>query len=729
MHVVMSVVRPLALPGRRLPVLLVLTVLLALGTASAHAQTASIIGTIRDSTSGRPLDGATVILVNTPLNTTSDRRGRFAIGGLAAGRYTVLVTAMGFAADSAPGIVLVEGQEYDVTMSLHRVALRLQEVVVTGSRVIERREEAVASVAALTGEEILDRNVITSNQALTFVPGVTFNGSNQMDIRGATGLSRGIGSRVLMLLDGHPILTGDGGEIDFGTIPLLDLDRVEVVKGAYSATYGSNALGGVVNLLTTPIESEPHTVLRGHVGTYTYPQQYEWSDGRQGAFGIGLQHSRRIGGIGGRIALGYEGTNGFSENGESSRWLSRVKLASGPRGTPWQAYGVFVRERAGEFFVWRSQDEPFLVPTTAAGNYTMAHSALTGGSVTPIATATTLLRFSPFANFHRIRNHFNDNNDWHNAFKPGLIAQLSWYGGGRHALTVGADAAHTWVRSNFLGQPMILDVAAFVQDEVRLTKTLKAALGVRLDHHQAGSGDAEWTVSPKVGLAVRVSPRTTVRASIGAGYRAPSAIEQFVASRQFGFEVIPNPALQGERAWSGEIGTTVTVLDRVRLDAAVFGSTYRDLIAPGPAPGRPFVFQFQNVSRARVAGLDVGVTAHVVPDKLELQTTYLLLDTEDRATNRSLPYRSRHNVTGTLTMFQGLAAVDVRYRSRVEEVLVYPLDPRSDVTVVDLRLGYRALNLLWQLKVANVFNQFYVDVQERTPGAPRAIQITAVHGL
>jgi outer membrane receptor protein involved in Fe transport len=230
-------------------------------------------------------------------------------------------------------------------------------------------------------------------------------------------------------------------------------------------------------------------------------------------------------------------------------------------------------------------------------------------------------------------------------------------------------------------------------------------------------------------MAVRVAPRATIRASVGAGYRAPSIIEQFVSSQQFGFRVVPNPELKGEHAWSGEIGTTVTVLDRVRVDAALFGSLYRDLIGPAPAPDQPFVFQFRNVSRARVVGADIGINAFVVPDVVEVQASYLFLDTEDRDTGQPLPYRSRHNVTGTVNLLRGLAGVDLRYRSRVEEVLAYPLDPRSDATVVDVRLGYRALNVLWQLKVANLFNRFYVDVQERNPGAPRSIALTAVYGL
>ena len=156
---------------------------------------------------------------------------------------------------------------------------------------------------------------------------------------------------------------------------------------------------------------------------------------------------------------------------------------------------------------------------------------------------------------------------------------------------------------------------------------------------------------------------------MGAGYRAPSAIEQFVSSQQFGFRVVPNPDLKGEYAWSGEVGSSVRLFDMVRVDAAVFGSVFEDLINPAPAPNQPFVFQFQNVSRARVMGLDVGMQAQVVPRTVEVQASYLYLDTEDRETGAELPYRSRHNVTGTLNVLSGLAGVDVRYRSRVQEVL------------------------------------------------------------
>jgi outer membrane receptor protein involved in Fe transport len=207
--------------------------------------------------------------------------------------------------------------------------------------------------------------------------------------------------------------------------------------------------------------------------------------------------------------------------------------------------------------------------------------------------------------------------------------------------------------------------------------------------------------------------------SVGHGYRSPSAIEQFVNTTQFGIRVIPNPALTGERSWSGEAGVTTTLVPGMRLDASAFQSEYRDLIGPASAPGQFFVFQFRNVNRARVRGLDLSVKTGLADDLLALEGTYLLLDSKDLDTQLPLPYRSRQNVTGTLTALRGLLGLDVRFRSRVQEVLQYPLDPRNRVTVVDLRLGYRVAGVAVQAKVTNLFQAFYVDVMERNPGAQR----------
>jgi len=707
-----------------------LAAVLTLAPGALAAQTGVLSGTVRDAASREALAGAIVVLRGTPLAAVTDHAGRFTFRELAARRYVLFGTAIGYAGDSLPLGALVDGERRDVTLLLEVVPLLLEEMIVTAGRGVERSDEAAASVAVLSSRELVDRNVNTVDKALAFVPGVTFNGEEMLDIRGSAGFARGIGSRVLLMLDGHPILSGDGAELDFRSLPLLDLDRAEVVKGAYSAVYGSNALGGVVNLVTAPVELTPATAVRVHGDLYDFRTEHDWSGERQQAFGVGVQHSRRLGPVGARLFVGHEASDGFTENGEYRRWLGRVKLGGAPGSRhPWDAYAVFAHERSGEAFLWRSAAEPYRVPESEAGNHTVGYKLLAGAAVTPHARATTLVRLSPYLNVNSLENFFQDNGDWHRAVKPGLAAEFAWHGNPGHALQVGVDGAYTWVTSNYIGSPRIVDLAAFSQDEVQVSRALKGTFGVRLDYHTTDLTAREWSLSPKLGLALRLAPGATLRASIGRGYRAPTAIEQFVSSRQFGFEVIPNLGLTGEHAWSGEVGTSVTVARRLRVDAGAFASLYSDLISPGPTPGQPFVFQFQNVARARVAGVDVGMNAELLPRAVELQATYLVLATEDRDTGQPLPYRARHNVTGTLTVLGGLAGMDVRYRTRVENVLAFPLDERTDVTLVDLRVGYRLLSVLWQARVANLFNRFYVDVQERNPGAPRSFTLTAVYGL
>jgi outer membrane receptor for ferrienterochelin and colicins len=692
--------------------------------AQGAGATAAVSGTVIDAASRAGISDAVVTLRGTLLSARTDDSGRFRIPNVPPGRYTIRVLAIGFAADSLADVTLVGGDERAVSLALQPSPVGLADVIVTASRAPERAEESGASVSVLASAELARRNVTTLDQALVFEPGVTFN-AGQMDIRGSTGLARGVGSRVLLMLDGHPILSGDGGEIDFESLPLLDVDRVEVVKGAYSALYGSNALGGVVNVLTDPVEERSQTLMRAHYGVWQIPDRFRYTTGALDEMGFGLQHSRRVGDLGVRVYLGREVSDGYRQDDRKSRWLGRVKLAA-PTGSshPWDAYAIWAREIDGEFFTWRSPSEPFQVDDSTVNDHELDYKLLTGASFTPVVGSRALLRVSPYVNYNSVQNYFSDNSDHHRATRLGGTTDLSLRAGDRHALDFGADVAHTVVTSNFLGPHHINDDALFWQDHIDLSPRWSASLGARLDYHDATGGRPEWSPSPKVGLIFRPVETVTLRVSAGHGYRSPSAIEQFVNTTQFGIRVIPNPDLRGERAWSGEVGVTATPWPRLRVDGSVFQSEYRDLIGPTLAPGQLTVAQFRNLTRARVRGLDVGVRSRLLSNVLDLEANYLLLQTRD-SSGAPLPYRSRHNLTGTLSALGGLVDLDVRFRSRVEQVLQYFTDPRRAYTVVDLRVAYQVAGIALQAKVSNLFQTFYVDVQERNPGEPRHVSLTA----
>src|SRR5689334_10255838 len=175
---------------------LALGVLLRAGVAAAQMPGA-LVGEARDAATGRPLEGARVLIRPGGLAAlTTGPDGRFVVGGLVPGPYRLLVSLVGFAPDTLPSLEVRPGDTLRVAVTLRAVALDLPGIVVTASRAPQRVEDAPASVAVLRGDEVIRRDVTSVDGALAFVPGVTFNGSGQMDIRGSTGSAGGIGSRV-----------------------------------------------------------------------------------------------------------------------------------------------------------------------------------------------------------------------------------------------------------------------------------------------------------------------------------------------------------------------------------------------------------------------------------------------------------------------------------------------------------------------------------------------------
>jgi outer membrane receptor for ferrienterochelin and colicins len=706
--------------------LLAAVALLAVPAASALAQDGAVRGVVRNARTDSTVAGAVVIVSGTLLGATADEGGRFRLPGVPAGAATLRVFAIGYTSHTER-VTIVAGRTLDLSVRLAPSALSIAPVVVTASRRPEAAAQAAVSVSELPAVEIMRHDVSNIEAALPFVPGVTFNGPGQMDIRGSTGTAAGVGSRVLILLDGHPMLSADGGEIIWEALPLLDVQRVEVIKGAYSAVYGSNALGGVANIITSPIATDPRTVIRAHYDYIQVPGEYRFADHAPTADGVELQHSQVIGGVGVRVAGSREASDGAMQNGNYARWFLRTKVTSRPGSAhPWDGYAIWSRNDAGNFLAWRSGSQPFEVDSQYLGDRAVYETLYAGGTLTPLVGSRAILKVSPSVSYNGNQDYFHTDQDYHRAWRGGTSVQLTLQPDPRHTVLTGVDGALTTLRSNFLGTPTLRDFGVYAQDQWAVTPRLQATIGGRVDYHSTTQSRAESSFNPKLAVRYLLSPRVTLRASVGRGYRAPSAIEQFVSAVQFGYRVIPNPALHGENAVSGEVGINAGLWRGVRLDAALFESVYHDLIGPTAAPDSVFVFQFRNVQRARIRGLDAGLDAAIVPGLLQARLSYMYLDPVDLETHQWLPYRSRHNATLSLDALGGLAGLDVRYRSRIANVLVYPLDPRSDITLVDLRANYEIHGTVVQGKVSNLFNRVYPDVQERMPGQPRTFTIAVL---
>ena len=697
-----------------------LAFLLVSDRLAAQAQDV-VRGRVLDADTGAPLAGATIFIRSTPLSATTRADGVFAISSPSNGPYTLVVVADGFRVAERE---LQADPSDEIRIMLERRMFDVPELTVTANRSAVRSGEAPVSVAVMSGEELGNRDIVTLDEALPFAQGVIFN-SGQMDIRGATGLARGVGSRVLMLLDGHRVLSGVGASIDFSGLPVLDVDQIEIVKGPHSTLWGTNALGGVVNVITKRPSAEPETIVRGYFGLFDTPARHSFTDERLSREGIALQHSRRLGDVGTTLFLAREESDGFRQNGALERWRVRLKTVfPAESSNPWEIFVNWKRKDEEEFFTWLSAERPLEVDPAELGDWIRTDDVVLGVTANPIVTPKHRVQVRPHVYHARNQNYFHDNEDFHRSTRLGTDIQWSFFPNRSHSLTIGGEGARTGVTSNFLDPtPEVTDLAVFAQDEIAFSERVRGSVGVRLDYHRATAAMRDLVLNPKLGVVFEASERLSVRGSFSRGYRSPSVSEQFTSTTQFGFRVIPNLELRGESAWAREVGATVNLSDRVWFDAGLFWSDYTDLIEPSPAPNNIFVFQFRNVAEAMVRGVDAGLRLGVIPDRLDLSTSYTFLDTEDR-NGRPLPYRSRHNFTATATGWRGAVAIDFRHRSRVEQVLVFPLDERNAINLVDVRVRTRILGTQVQAKIENLFQTTYVNVQERSPGPTRSFRLT-----
>ncbi len=681
-------------------------------------------GVVVDAESGAAVAQAEVLVMGTPLRTFTGEDGSFSLVLPGPGPHALVVAAYGYGTVEH-SVVPQEPGEDPFRIPVTRRLFEVPALTVTASRGAARPGDAPTSVAVIGAEELQRRDVTSLDEALPFAQGVTFN-AGHMDIRGSTGIARGVGSRVLMLLDGHRVLGGVGSAIDFGILPILDVERIEIVKGPHSTLWGTNAMAGVVNVITRPLVVAAESVVRGYYGVFDTPGDVHFTDERLNMQGLQLQHARRIGTTDLTLFGGRERSDGFRQNGNVDRWHLRAKAVFGPESlAPWAVFATWKREDAQEFFTWRSADRRLEVDPSQLGDWIRNSDLVVGLTGTPLVNPRLKLQIRPQIQHVRVQNHFHDNEDYHYSTRYGTDVQFSLFNAGHSSFTFGGEAAYTGVASDFLDPtPNVTDMALFAQDDITFSETLRGSVGLRLDRHAASFVESDLTLNPKIGIVLQRSDRLSFRTSLSRGYRAPSVSEQFTSTVVFGFRVVPNLELRGESAWAGEVGLTASPGDRIWFDAGLFWSEYDGLIEVSGAPNQFLTFQFQNVAEARVRGLDAGARIGLVPHKLNAEANYLLLDSRDLNTGRQLAYRSRHNVTTTLSGWTDLIALDLRYRSRPEEVLAFPLDERGAITLVDLRFGMEVRDMEVQAKIANLLQAEYVDVQERNPGATRSFRIT-----
>ena len=524
----------------------------------------------------------------------------------------------------------------------------LPAVTVTATLTEQDARTAPASVTVIDREELAARNASDLLDAVRGAPGLTLS-PRQVGGRKTLALRGLEGKHTLTLIDGRRISPSDDvvghSDYQYGWLPMSAVERIEIIRGPMSALYGSEALGGVINLITR----QPKDKWMGSVGVSgsvpTSSDEGE-STGSTSVFAAGplgerlslrvnaeLAHQSPVsnrhqpllseiegshaknGGLSARFALTPQQT---LEAGWSGGQEQRV-YDTDSRGKVFRSTYDIDRSQAhlgwqGKFDGWNSQVRAY------RSEIDIVNRASNGAAPT------------------RPQNMVDDVLDGHASFALGA-----------HKITLGGEWRKETLENAGLknGADDAAHKALFAQDEIALSDTLMLTAGLRADHHAIFGSE----VSPRAYLVWEASPALVVKGGFGHAFKAPTLKQ--ISPNYVGAEgphtFAGNGNIRPESSNSFEVGADWQVAPAWSLRATLFNTEVKDLITYRllRTEGVRRFYQYDNVDAARIRGLEAGMTWNVTR-QMAWSNDLTLLHTRDKSTGKKLADRPSTSLTSRL---------------------------------------------------------------------------------
>ncbi len=522
-----------------------------------------------------------------------------------------------------------EATESGWRIGLERDPLALDEIVVTASSLPRLRSQIAVPMETVEAEEIDAAGVASADGLLAELPGVQVTAGTPV---GSNLMIRGIGgARVLVLLDGQPSAGALLENRDLSRMSLAGVERVEIVKGPLSSLYGSDALGGVVNVITQ------------------LPASGFQVDARALSGGAGRREAEATASGGGRLRYRITGgwrqedrIPGLADGGPSAfarvwDFRSRFQFEA---SDAWDilATATYLRERqrwpVGGAFSGFNDNAGFsgsvearrpLGPGAWSGSLFLQeyeHLFRSARGDAPIADGGA-------------------DTQWERLSK-GAAGYSAVLGG--HSVDVGLEVASRAIRSpDKLIEERAADrqLALFAQDAWSLGGTVVSG-GARLTWNDRWGSN----LSPTVGVTRRAGAHVHLRAAVARGFRAPSFKElawNFV-NVGGGYVLQGFPDLDPERSWNLSGGVEWQPASTLRMEVEAFSNRIRNLIEPGfvgNAESGLLIFSPRNVADAITRGFEFSLRA--VLDRAEFTAGYAYLDAYAVDSGLPLDRRAAHS--------------------------------------------------------------------------------------
>ena len=522
----------------------------------------------------------------------------------------------------------------------------IPQVVVTATFIEQKLEDAPASITVIGREELNNRPVQDLADALQGAAGVQVGGVG-LARRGIS--IRGMSNEyTLTMIDGRRVSQTAGvighSEADVGWIPTEGIERIEVVRGPMSSLYGSDALGGVINIITRPATDEWRASMTS---------RGEWrEDGRGGeVLQTGLY-------LAGPLVQDVLGISAYGEFRDREPTVSAVdprlsemegrEVASGNLALNWTPddaqrislnYGQGKEDRERNAITGRN----YYVTTDLIERrqYAFSHTGQWGwGDTTVRAYGTKLEKTNRRSSGTPVRPQLLEDRtyDARTSLKLGDANRVSLGGEWREEELFDTSM-------NSAGYDSTRHRAIFVQDELQLDRWL-LVLGTRYDDHDIFGGQN----SPRAYAVYHATDNVTIKGGVGRGFKAPNLklLSPEYSVTTSSFVVFGNPDLDPEFNTSYELGASYGA-ERWSLQATLFQNDVEDLIQSYCAADCDAlrVLNYENVEEARIRGVEVAASFAPLP-QLAMDLNYTFLNAKDLTADQPLAEKPKHAINLTL---------------------------------------------------------------------------------
>lgn len=515
-------------------ILVLAALLLNIMTLKANAQSEDrvcIEGHVFDKTTKEAIAYASVAIEGTKIGTTTDEEGNFIFRSIAPGRYTIVVSCIGYKKEHHTVEVRKESVAH-AHLELVPEATRLDEIVVSANRNETNRKEAPVVVNVLSEKQFEQNNAQDLVQSLGFQSGVRveYNCQNcgfpQVRINGLEG------PYTQLLIDSKPIMSALSGVYGLEQIPVNMVERIEVVKGGGSALFGANAIAGTVNIITKEPLSPSLSVGTDiqAIGGTTYSQNFN-------ANGAILSKDRHFGASfyqTFRKRNPYDRDNdGFSEIGMLTNNSFGTKLfynINSKNKIKIEYHTTNEKRRGGNNFDMQPHYADICEATehlinALSLNYDFVSSD--GKHRLNVYSSAQSIDRNSYYGSHQDPNGYGITNDL--TFLAGAMANhhLDKFLFSKASITYGAEYSTNRLDDqlkayNIRTQQNVSTIGMYVQSEWT-SRYLNLLIGARMDKHNLLSYPV---LVPRLSLLYKYNDSWQVRASYSSGYRAPQAYDE-----------------------------------------------------------------------------------------------------------------------------------------------------------------------------------------------------------